>query len=115
MNAASLFLFALVTLLLLWDILTLRKAGRRILILEALAFTSASVLIVRQDLANWMAHKVGLWRGADFVIYPVMVWLFREALLSRHARWVEGQRIDRFVRASAIRDARVFPARNDPF
>lgn len=111
MNLASVFLFALVALLLLLDLVTLRKAARKILILETLAFAAALVLIVRQDLANWMAHQVGLWRGVDFVIYPLMVWLFREALMSRHARWVEAQRLDRFVRAVAIRDARIFDGR----
>lgn len=111
MNLASLFLFALVAMLLVFDVLTLRKGSRKILVLETLAFAAALVLIVRQDLANWMARQVGLWRGVDFIIYPMMVWLFREALLSRHNRWAEAQRVDRFVRAVAIRNARVFDAR----
>jgi hypothetical protein len=53
-------------------------------------------------------------RGVDFVIYPMMVWLFREALLSRHARWVEARRLDRFVRAVAIRGKRVFEVARAP-
>jgi hypothetical protein len=44
----------------------------------------------------------------------MMVWLFREALLSRHARWVEARRLDRFVRAVAIREKRVFEVARAP-
>ncbi len=110
MTIASVLLFLLVALVLLLDVVTLRRGARKILLLEVMALLTALLLIVRQDLANWIAHRVGLQRGVDFVIYPVMVWLFREALLSRHARWVEAQRLNRLVRAVAIEQAKVFEA-----
>lgn len=114
MNLASLLLFLLVMVLLVLDVVTLARAARKILVLEAIALLAAMVLIVRQDIAIGIARYVGLERGVDFVIYPMMVWLFREALLSRHARWVEARRLDRFVRAAAIRQVRVFEVARDP-
>jgi hypothetical protein len=115
MTIASIGLFFLVTALLVFDFVTLRKEGRKILMLEAAAFLVAQFLIVRQDIATLIANKVGIWRGVDFVIYPVIVWLFREALLSRHARWVEAKRLDRFVRAVALRNAHVMQAAGKTF
>lgn len=108
MTLASLLLLFLVMMLLILDVVTLARSARKILMLEVLALLTAMVLIVRQDIATAIARYVGLERGVDFVIYPMMVWLFREALLSRHARWVEARRLDRLVRAAAIRQARVF-------
>ena len=113
MTLASLLLFILVMLVLVLDVVTLRGA-RKILVLEVMALLTAMVLIVRQDIATAIARRVGLERGVDFVIYPMLVWLFREALLSRHARWVEARRLDRFVRSVAVRQARVFEVPRGP-
>jgi hypothetical protein len=104
---ASILLLLLVLLLLVVDVVTLARTARKIVVLESLALVTAMVLIVRQDIATAIARFVGLERGVDFVIYPLVVWLFREALLSRQARWVEARRLDRFVRSAAIRQARV--------
>jgi hypothetical protein len=114
MTLASLLLLLLVTLVLVLDVVTLARSARKILVLEALALVMAMFLIVRQDIATKVAHYVGLERGVDFVIYPMLVWLFREALLSRHARWVEARRLDRFVRAAAIREKQVFEVARAP-
>jgi hypothetical protein len=110
MTIASVALLALVLLLLVFDVVTLARTARKILVLESVALVMAMVLIVRQDIATAIARQVGLERGVDFVIYPLIVWLFREALMSRHARWVEARRLDRFVRATAVRQSRVFAA-----
>lgn len=114
MTLASLLLLFLVLLVLIFDLVTLARSARKILVLEVLALLTAMVLIVRQDIATAVARYVGLERGVDFVIYPMMVWLFREALLSRHARWVEARRLDRLVRSAAIRQAQVFEAARVP-
>jgi hypothetical protein len=114
MTLASVLLFLLVMLILLLDVVTLMRTARKILVLEVLALLTAMVLIVRQDIATAIARRVGLERGVDFVIYPMMVWLFREALLSRHARWIEARRLDRFVRSVAIRQAQVFEVPRAP-
>lgn len=108
MTLASVALFALVLVFLVLDVVALARTARKIIVLEGLALVMAMVLIVRQDIATAIARQVGLERGVDFVIYPLIVWLFREALLSRHARWVEARRVDHFVRAVAIREARAF-------
>lgn len=110
MTLASVALFALVLLFLVLDVVALARTARKIIVLESVALVMAMVLIVRQDIATAIARHVGLERGVDFVIYPLIVWLFREALLSRHARWVEARRVDHFVRAIAIREARAFGA-----
>lgn len=108
MTIASAGLLALVILFLVFDVVTLARTARKLLALESMALLAAMVLIVRQDIATAIARRIGLDRGVDFVIYPMIVWLFREALLSRHARWVEARRLDHFVRAVAVREARVF-------
>jgi hypothetical protein len=111
---ASVALLALVLLFLVFDVVTLARTARKILVLESAALVAAMVLIVRQDIATAIAQHIGLDRGVDFVIYPMIVWLFREALLSRHARWVEARRVDHFVRAIAVREARVFEHTREP-
>jgi len=114
MTLASLLLLFLVLLVLILDVVSLARSARKILVLEVLALLAAMALIVRQDIATAIARYVGLERGVDFVIYPMMVWLFREALLSRHARWVEARRLDRLVRSVAIRQAQVFEVARGP-
>jgi Uncharacterized conserved protein (DUF2304) len=114
MTLASLLLLFLVILVLILDVVTLARSARKILVLEVLALLAAMVLIVRQDIATAVGRYVGLERGVDFVIYPMMVWLFREALMSRHARWVEARRLDRLVRAVAIRQAQVYEVARAP-
>jgi hypothetical protein len=48
---------------------------------------------------------VGIGRGVDFVIYPVVIWLVRESLLSRRRRREEEERLTELVRAIAIERA----------
>jgi hypothetical protein len=107
-SIASVALFGLVLVFLVFDVVALARTARKIIVLESVALLTAMVLIVRQDIATAIARHIGLERGVDFVIYPLIVWLFREALMSRHARWVEARRLDQFVRAVAIREARAF-------
>ena len=114
MTLASLLLLFLVLLVLVFDVVSLGRSARKILVLEVLALGAAMVFIVRQDLATALAGYVGIGRGVDFVIYPMIIWLFREALLSRHARWVEARRLDRLVRSAAIRQVEVFQLAEAP-
>lgn len=113
MSVASVALFGLVLVFLVFDVVALARTARKIIVLESAALLTAMVLIVRQDIATAIARQIGLERGVDFVIYPLIVWLFREALLSRHARWIEARRLDQFVRAVAIRQARAFEVASD--
>jgi hypothetical protein len=114
MTLASILLLCLVIVVFVFDVVKLARSARKILLLEVVALLAAAVLIVRQDIATAIAHAVGIGRGVDFVIYPMIVWLFREALMSRHSRWIEARRLDRLVRAGAIRQARVYEVARAP-
>ena len=53
------------------------------LALEAIAFAAGGVLIASPDTATRLAHLVGIGRGVDFVLYPLVIWLVRESLHGR--------------------------------
>ncbi len=105
MNAAAALLLALVLGLLFYDWATLRKRGRRILVVEALVFVGGAFFIVFPDVATAAAHRVGIGRGVDFILYPLVIWLVRESLLNRQQRWEESERLTQLVRAQAIAQA----------
>ena len=105
MNVAAALLLALVLGLLFYDWATLRKRGRRILVVEALVFVGGAFFIVFPDVATAAAHRVGIGRGVDFILYPLVIWLVRESLRSRRLRWEDNERFTRLVRAQAIAGA----------
>lgn len=105
MNVAAALLLALVLGLLFYDWATLRKRGRRILVVEALVFVGGAFFIVFPDVATAAAHRVGIGRGVDFILYPLVIWLVRESLLNRQQRWEESERLTQLVRAQAIAQA----------
>jgi hypothetical protein len=105
MNVAAALLLALVLGLLFYDWATLRKRGRRILVVEALVFVGGAFFIVFPDMATAAAHRVGIGRGVDFILYPLVIWLVRESLLNRQRRWEESERLTQLVRAQAIAQA----------
>jgi hypothetical protein len=105
MNVAAALLLALVLGLLFYDWATLRKRGRRILVVEALVFVGGAFFIVFPDVATAAAHRVGIGRGVDFILYPLVIWLVRESLLNRQRRWEESERLTQLVRAQAIAEA----------
>ena len=105
MNVAAALLLALVLGLLFYDWATLRRRGRRILVVEALVFVGGAFFIVFPDMATAAAHRVGIGRGVDFILYPLVIWLVRESLLNRQRRWEESERLTQLVRAQAIAQA----------
>jgi small membrane protein len=80
--------------------------NRRLLALQLLVFASGGILILFPEIARRLAHSVGIGRGVDFVIYPVVIWLVRESLLTRRRRREEEERLTELVRAIAIERAR---------
>mgnify|MGYP000340693780 CR=1 FL=1 len=76
--------------------------------LQAVIFVGGAFFIVFPDVATRVAHLVGIGRGVDFLIYPLVIGLVRESLLNRQRRWEEGERLTELVRASAIASARTF-------
>jgi hypothetical protein len=104
-TAAGYALLALVVGLFLFDLATLGRRARRLLVVEGLLFALGGFFIASPDSATWLAHRVGIGRGVDFVLYPVVIWLVRESLVNRHHRWAERERLSELVRTVAIERA----------
>ena len=111
MNLAAVALLALVFGLLFYDWATLRRGrqARRMLLLEGVVFTGGAFFIAFPDVATAVAHRVGIGRGVDFILYPLVIWLVRESLLNRRRRWEDSERLTALVRAQAIAQAVVLP------
>jgi hypothetical protein len=103
---ASLALLCLVFGLLAYDWSTSRGRGRRVLVLQAFVFAVGGGLILFPNVATRLAHAVGIGRGVDFVLYPLVIWLVRESLLTRRRRREDEERLTQAVRALAIATAR---------
>ena len=107
MNLAAVALLALVFGLLFYDWASTQggRRARRMLLLEAVVFAGGAFFIAFPDAATAAAHRVGIGRGVDFILYPLVIWLVRESLLNRRRRWEDGERLTRLVRAQAIAQA----------
>jgi hypothetical protein len=105
LTPASVALLCLVFGLLAYDWATARGRGRPALALQAVVFVSGGVLIVFPGLATRMAHAVGIGRGVDFVLYPLVIWLARESLVTRRRRYADEKKLAQAVRALAIATA----------
>ena len=86
----------------------------RLLVVQLAVFVAGGVLILFPEIARRLAHLVGIGRGVDFVIYPTVIWLVRESLLSRRQRREEEERLTELVRAIAIERARTVKVVNEP-
>jgi hypothetical protein len=109
LTPAAVALLALIAALLLHDFVSLEK-NRRLLLVQALVFVVGGGLIVFPEIARRLAHAVGIGRGVDFVIYPLVIWLVRESLLSRRRRLADDERMTELVRALASERAREITA-----
>ena len=101
---AAIALVGLLAALFLHDFVTLQR-NRRLLLLQLLVFAIGGSLIVYPEIARRLAHFVGIGRGVDFVLYPLVIWLVRESLLSRRRRHEEQERVTELVRALAASGA----------
>lgn len=102
---AAIALVGLLAALFLHDFVTLER-NRRLLLLQALVFAAGGWLIVYPEVARRLAHAVGIGRGVDFVLYPLVIWLVRESLLTRRRRHADEERVTELVRALAAAGAR---------
>jgi hypothetical protein len=84
------------------DWVYLRKKHQRALLLELFAFGVVIVLAVRPRWFSALAASVGIGRGVDLIIYPVLVWLFREAVLGRVRYYRQRAELTQIVRHLAI-------------
>lgn len=106
MTLAATLLLLLVFGLVVFDWVNLRGKNRRALAVELVAFVGGAFFIAFPDRATSLAHLVGIGRGVDFLLYPVVIWLVRESLLSRRRRVEDAERITELARALAIAQAR---------
>jgi len=101
---AAIALVGLLAALFLHDFVTLQR-NRRLLLVQLVVFAGGAWLIVYPEVARRLAHFVGIGRGVDFVLYPLVIWLVRESLLSRRRRHEEQERVTELVRAMATSGA----------
>jgi len=106
MNAASVFLLTLLAVLLFVDYATLRRRSSRVVLVELVVFAAGGVLVAFPQISARMAAAVGIGRGVDFILYLAIIWLVRESILTRHARWQEAQRLTELARTLAMQGAR---------
>lgn len=104
-TVAAVLLVGFLAALFVHDFTRHRRSGR-LLVVQLVVFLGGGVLILFPEIARRLAHAVGIGRGVDFVIYPVVIWLVREALLSRRRRREEEERLTELARAIAIERAR---------
>jgi hypothetical protein len=105
-SLASMTLLALIGALLVYDYLTFRGRARHMLALETVAFLAGAWFIAFPGTASELAHLVGIGRGVDFLLYPTVIWLVRESLLTRRHRYEQEERVSELVRTIAIERAR---------
>lgn len=110
MSFAALALLALISGLLAYDWATQRGNNRRSLLLQTVVFAIGGYFVMFPDRATDLAHVVGIGRGVDFFLYPTVIWLVRESLLTRRRRLDDAERLTRAVRALAIAEARAIEA-----
>jgi hypothetical protein len=105
MSLASFFLLGVLLVVLFVDYSTLGKRFPRIVLIELVVFAGGGVLIAFPEISTRFATAVGIHRGVDVVLYLAIIWLVRESILTRHARWRDSERLTELVRVMAIRTA----------
>jgi hypothetical protein len=103
---AAVLLVGFLAALFVHDLATHRTQNRRLLSVQLFVFVGGGALILFPEIARRLAHAVGIGRGVDFVIYPVVIWLVRESLLTRRRRRAEEERLTELARSIAIERAR---------
>jgi small membrane protein len=114
MTLAAVALLMLVFGLVVYDWATLRGKNRRALLVEVVVFIGGAVFILYPDRATSLAHMVGIGRGVDFLLYPTVIWLVRESLLTRRRRIEDAERLTQVVRELAIVRAQTFQSEGAP-
>lgn len=86
------------------DWVYLRKQYSRVFFLELGGFMIVVCAAVKPDWLTLLAHKVGIGRGVDLLIYTVLIWLFRESILGRVRYHRQRSQLTRLVRQIAKAD-----------
>ena len=106
MTIGAFVLLAFVLGIVAYDWVSLRGKNRRAVLLEVGAFLVGAVFIAFPDRATALAHAVGIGRGVDFLMYPIVIWLVRESLMTRRRRLEYDEKLTQVVRALAIVQAK---------
>ena len=106
MSIAAILLLGLVLALVLFDAIAQFRKNRRGLVVEIAVFLVGAFFIVFPERATELAHLVGIGRGVDFMMYPIVIWLTRESLLTRRRRLEDAERITSLTRELALVTAR---------
>jgi hypothetical protein len=106
MSLAAASLLALVFGLVVHDWVTHKGKNRRALLLETAVFLGGAFFIALPDAATTLAHRVGIGRGVDFLLYPLVIWLVRESLLTRRLRLEASEQMTELARSVALLGAR---------
>lgn len=109
MNIAGIVLLAFVFGLVVFDILSLSGKNRRGLMFEVIVFLTGAYFIAFPEHSTTLAHLFGIGRGVDFLLYPIIIWLTRETLLSRRQRMQDAESITLLTRALALAGVREQP------
>jgi hypothetical protein len=91
--------------ILVLDWVYLRKAHRRVFSLEIFGFSLVSITLFFPEIVISLADTLGIGRGVDLLIYPLLIWLFREAVLSRVRYFKLEQEISKLVQLVAVQSA----------
>ena len=104
MTVASLFILAILALILVIDWIFLPKQARRAFWIMASVFGAMGVLSLFPEMLSRLASLVGIGRGVDLLLYVALIVLIREYFLSRARQSaLEGQ-LTQLVRQIAIKD-----------
>jgi len=103
---ASYLLLGLCAVLVVYDWANLRGKNRRAVLFEVAVFVAGAFFIAFPGRATDLAHMVGIGRGVDFLLYPIVIWLVRESLLTRRRRLQDEERLTELARAVAVIEAR---------
>ena len=105
----ALLLLAFIGVLLTLDWLKFGRRLRRLFWFELMVFFVGGCFVAVPTVAQEFANFFGVGRGVDFVVYPLIVWLVRESIVSRYTRWEEQKRIADLTRAVALHGAETTP------
>jgi len=87
------------------DWVYLRQHHFRVFLLELSGFLIVVCAALRPDWLSLLAHKLGIGRGVDLLIYTVLIWLFRESILGRVRYHRQRSELTTLVRQIAKTDA----------
>jgi hypothetical protein len=95
-------LFTLMAGILILDKIFMPKAARRAWRALFFVYGLAALAALFQDGLSILAHRLGIGRGVDLVIYLVIVVLVRELFLSRARKVVQDASFTKLVREMAL-------------